>query len=195
VTWRIACLLCLAMLPQSTMAQEGNQRLGVAGTSGKQVCAALQAVAARVGERVAVVDPNPPQRVRWARLEPDATGACATWQSGADLPGRAFVLQLESAPGDDEGSIGIVVRGAKGIALEGAKAVVRIDGATALHFLGCTSSEGLHLSAWPSASISGHPFWHGYVYLGYDVEPTCSDAGMREAARARGRAVRAKTAP
>ena len=194
MTWRVACLLCLALLPQFAMAGAGNERLGVAGTSGKQVCAALQAAGAHAGERVAVVDPTPPQRVRWATLEPDATGACATWRSAADLPGRVFVLRLAAATGDDAGFIGIVVRGARGIALEGAKAVVRIDNATALHFLGCTSSEGLHLSAWPSASISGRPFWHGYVYLGYDVEPTCSDAGTRDAASVQGPAVRAGTA-
>ena len=179
---RLAWLACLAMLPQCAMAHGGGDRFGVAGSRGAQRCAALQAADAQAGERVAVVDPNPPQRVRWARLEPDATGACAAWQAAAaDLPGRVFVLRFAPATDDGAGSIGIVVRGAKRIALEHAKAVVRIDGATTLRFRSCTSSEGLHLSAWPSAKVAGWPSWHAYVYLGYDVEPTCTEVETRDA--------------
>jgi len=189
---RAACLWCLAMLSQFAMAQDGSERLGIAGTSGKQACVALKAADAHAGERVAVVDPDPPQRVRWATLERDATDACPAWQRRTDLPGRIFVLR--PAPGGGEGFIGIVVRGAKGIALRNTKAIVRIDGGTALRFRSCTSSEGLHLSAWPSAGVAGRASWHGYVYLGYDVEPTCTDAEMRDAASASTRAARAGTA-
>jgi hypothetical protein len=177
---RLVLLACLAMLPQFAVAHGGNERLGTAGAAGAQMCAALQADDARVGERVLVVDPNPPQRVRWATLELDATGTCAKWQAGADVPGRVFALR-SAAVTDDTGFIGIVVRGATRVSLQHAKAVVQIAGKPALRFRSCTSSEGLHLSAWPSAEPAGRPYWHAYAYLGYDVEPTCTDAEMRDA--------------
>jgi hypothetical protein len=189
-----AILALLLLAPTAALAHDGNEYFGVAGSTGTQMCAALQAADAHVGERVAVIDPNPPQRVRWATLEPDPTGACAAWQLGADLPGQVFVLRIAASTGEDAGFIGIVVRGAKDIAPDRAKVVVRIDGATVLHFLSCTSSEGLHLSAWHSPKISGRPFWHSYVYLGYDVEPTCSEAETRDAASAPDPAAREGTA-
>ena len=190
---RSAILAFLSLVPAVALAH-GNERLGVAGSAGTQMCAALQATDARAGERVAVVDPNPPQRVRWATLEPSATDACATWQRGADLPGRVFVLRFVPAMANEEGFVGIVVRGATSVAVRHEKVVARFAGGSTLHFLGCTSSEGLHLSAWPSASISGRPRWHRYVYLGYDVERTCSEAEMRDAASAPDPAARAGTA-
>ena len=178
---RVALLAFLAMLPRFATAHGGNEHLGIAGGPGAQMCAVLQAADAHVGERVVVVDPSLPQRVLRATLEPDATGACATWQDAADLPGRAFVLRFAPAMDDDAGFIGIVVRGAKRIALRHANAVVRVDGNTTLRFRSCTSSEGVHLSAWPSNRLEGRPFWHAYAYLGYDVDPACSEAETRDA--------------
>lgn len=40
----------------------------------------------------------------------------------------------------------------------------------------CTSSEGVHLTAWQGR----RRVWHTYVYLGYDVEPTCESAETRD---------------
>jgi hypothetical protein len=193
-----AILALLLLAPTAALAHDGNEHFGVAGSTGTQMCAALQAADAQEGERVAVIDPNPPQRVRWATLEHPETDACAAWQRGADLSGRVFVLRLAPVAGDGDGDgdgfIGIVVRGASGISVRHAKVVARIDRGTALRFRSCTSSEGLHLSAWPSPKISGRPFWHSYVYLGYDVEPTCSEAETRDAASAPDPAARAGTA-
>jgi hypothetical protein len=50
--------------------------------------------------------------------------------------------------------------------------VVRTEGApTPLRFRECASSEGLHLSAWRGNRRT----WHEYWYLGFDVEPNCSE--------------------
>ncbi len=40
----------------------------------------------------------------------------------------------------------------------------------------CASSEGLHLTLWDGAPLSGRRVWHRYFYLGYDVEPDCTEA-------------------
>jgi hypothetical protein len=40
----------------------------------------------------------------------------------------------------------------------------------------CTSSEGVHLTLWDGTPASGRREWHRYVYVGYDLDPTCSEA-------------------
>lgn len=49
------------------------------------------------------------------------------------------------------------------------------DGA-AEHFRMCSSSEGLHLTIWSGEPLVGTRRWHFYYFLGYDVEPNCSEA-------------------
>ena len=39
----------------------------------------------------------------------------------------------------------------------------------------CSSSEGLHYQVWTGQPLTGQPRWHWYVYLGYDVDPSCTD--------------------
>ncbi len=39
-------------------------------------------------------------------------------------------------------------------------------------FRACTSSESVHFLVWTGTQ----PRWHGAYYLGYDVEPSCTDA-------------------
>ncbi len=48
------------------------------------------------------------------------------------------------------------------------------------YFRQCTSSEGVHLTIWSGEPIKGIRRWHRYFYLGYDVEPSCSDADYSE---------------
>jgi hypothetical protein len=45
----------------------------------------------------------------------------------------------------------------------------------AVRFRVCTSIEGLHLTAWAGQPLKSKRIWHEYVYLGYDVEPSCSE--------------------
>lgn len=43
-------------------------------------------------------------------------------------------------------------------------------------FRACTSMEGVHLTVWTGAPLTGRRRWHYYHYLGYDVEPDCAPA-------------------
>lgn len=43
------------------------------------------------------------------------------------------------------------------------------------YFRQCTSSEGVHLTVWAGKPLTGKRLWHQYYYLGYDVEPNCSE--------------------
>ena len=42
----------------------------------------------------------------------------------------------------------------------------------------CTSAEGVHLTVWTGEPLRGTRIWHHYYYLGYDVEPTCTEADI-----------------
>jgi len=45
-----------------------------------------------------------------------------------------------------------------------------------VRFRDCASNEGLHATAWAGVPLASLRVWHAYYYLGYDVDPTCSEA-------------------
>jgi hypothetical protein len=47
-------------------------------------------------------------------------------------------------------------------------------------FRDCTTSEGVYFTIWTGAPLKGSRRWHQYLYLGYDVSPTCTDADTKE---------------
>ena len=47
---------------------------------------------------------------------------------------------------------------------------------TEAEFRVCSSQEGLHLTLWIGEQSQRKRFWHSYYYLGYDLEPDCTDA-------------------
>jgi hypothetical protein len=49
-----------------------------------------------------------------------------------------------------------------------------------LSFRSCTSTEGLHFSAWSGMRPKEQLVWQRYYYLGYDVEPTCVERDVKE---------------
>ena len=46
-------------------------------------------------------------------------------------------------------------------------------------FRACTSTEGVHMTVWSGAPLTGKRRWHYYHYLGYDVESDCSPTEMQ----------------
>ena len=49
-----------------------------------------------------------------------------------------------------------------------------------LNFRACTSTEGVHFSAWSGTLPKEKMVWRRYFYLGYDVEPTCAEREFEE---------------
>jgi len=56
----------------------------------------------------------------------------------------------------------------------------KLDSRGSVTFQACSSMEGLHFSAWTGGVLNEKKIWHRYYYLGYDVEPTCSDADFKD---------------
>ncbi len=63
------------------------------------------------------------------------------------------------------------------LVIKGGEITGDLDGdGTLEHFRECTSNEGVHFTVWTGTLLKGIRRWHRYFYLGYDVEPTCTEA-------------------
>ena len=95
-----------------------------------------------------------------------------------ELPYTAIVFAILDPPGPLVVRDGHVEADLDG---DGAKESFRV----------CNSAENVHFMAWTGSPGQGRPRWHGYYYVGYDMDPSCTDqdvAGMialekREASR------------
>lgn len=94
--------------------------------------------------------------------------------------GLAIAYRAEYAgkqPGD-RFAFGVVAPGTYSILPPGSDGSVRLRDAShaVVRLRECASSEGLHLTAWKGTER----LWHEYAYLGYDVDPTCTEEEWRE---------------
>lgn len=135
------------------------------------VCAA-GASGRATGERVTLVDPS--QHLRFA------SGALAG-ESGADCgdlgehdlstPHRQILVQDKTWP---RGSVLVAAVGSFEVRkAESGVELVGAAGAGSLHLKSCASLEGIHVTAWQGVPLASERLWHEYVYLGYELEPSC----------------------
>lgn len=140
------------------------------------LCLHHEGVALAAGTVVWLVQPDTPQSV--ARAVP-GTGVCGAWP---DLAEKALV-PLRPIAGALDGtrlSIAVVAPARKPVA-RGGRVEADLDGdGVPERFRACTSSEGVHLTIWSGQPLTGRLRWHRYVYLGYDVDPTCAAAETGE---------------
>jgi hypothetical protein len=149
--------------------------LGIAASDATEACVAFPDATGIHPQSVGLVIPERPQRVLAAALTVELQAACKALHS-ADLRGPYF--RLDANPGNmlSPGQLGIVLltppwttsvsRGR----VHARSKHVRSD----LQFRACTSTEGIHLTAWQGLPLQSGRTWHAYVYLGYDVEPSCT---------------------
>ena len=148
-------------------AAPASPRLGAALLgSDTTACAAFRGDPLRVGDHVFLFGIDPPS-VTDGWIAGPASKPCNT---ALDAP--AYLVRLRR-PLDDEPGPGIALfdPSARVEYVDG-EFVVRTEGAAApLQFRQCASNEGLHLTAWRGNRRT----WHEYWYLGFDVEPNCSE--------------------
>jgi hypothetical protein len=105
--------------------------------------------------------------------------ACPSERGGhaVDATLRERTILKGKAGAVDTIGVGVLSSG-EGVRLL-ANGSVDLDGdGKAERFASCTSSEGVHLTVWSGPIGESVRLWHSYVYLGYDTEPTCTEAEM-----------------
>jgi len=131
------------------------------------------------GDFVTVVRLGDEQAVYDAEI--DEAVAATDMEDGA----LAYTLKCTPEPADEEVFVGTgVVDPINGITIDTSKvASTRVASAPPgerLHFRTCTSGEGMHLTMWSGAPLTGERVWHRYHYLGYDVEADCDPKDFQE---------------
>jgi hypothetical protein len=104
-------------------------------------------------------------------------GACVgLWGSHGDVdylvaPSDGWVPAYDIGPGV------ALVGGPRVVAIDSAGTQADLDGDGSLEtFRACTSHEGIHLTLWLGEPLQSVRVWHGYFFLGYEVEPSCVPA-------------------
>jgi hypothetical protein len=130
------------------------------------------------GQTIHFVTASTPPIIGRARIVGRSTACAALF---ADSTGSAFY--------DAELVSGTLDEGMPALALASVTAPLAVsdtrfssdldgDGQTDT-FHWCTSAEGIHLTLWNGLPATGRREWHRYVYVGYDLDPTCTEAESR----------------
>ena len=131
------------------------------------------------GDPVTLVWLANPQSVSEARI---TARTAQEWKlGGAAAEGPSYDLELVTAGEEVGWAIAIPGRW-HGAHLEAGKVALDLDGDGQEEvFRDCASSEGAHLTVWSGRPPAGTRRWHRYVFLGYDVEPNCTEEEARDA--------------
>lgn len=145
-------------------------------------CLTIRNDALRENESIDLVSPNKQQTHITARIEKKLPQTCSR---NADIPADAsfFSIRLKQDEAKPTGPA-IAIAGFKGdFEVDGGEVRADLNGDGRLEsFRQCASAEGLHLTVWEGEPLKGRRLWHDYYYLGYDVEPGCTqnEYGQRE---------------
>jgi len=136
-------------------------------------CVAISSGSAAVGEYVSVLVLSEPPRAFQARIGATPASPC----DDSELTGTTFELVQIQGPLPEDPDIAIVVREtASQLKRIGEEKWAVVGSEPPRTFRRCASSEGLHFSAW----VGARRVWHEYYYLGYDVDPTCTEEETAE---------------
>jgi len=151
-----------------------QSRVGLATRAGKGLAFAVPDTALAAGALVTMIWLDEPQRVTRARVL--GRGDKPWTIAGSAVEGRTYELTPDSAAAHPHG-YAIAVTGDVGEAtIENGRARLDLDGdGQPETFRQCSSAEGLHLTVWSGEPLSGPQDWHRYVYLGMDLEVTCTE--------------------
>lgn len=127
------------------------------------------------GTLVTLVWLDEPQQVTHARVLGHHEQA---WEiANAPVEGTVYDLHSDD-PTPESGGYAIAIAGVIGEPeVDAGKVSIDLDGDGHREtFRQCASAEGLHFTIWSGPALESPQAWHRYLYLGMDLEPTCTDA-------------------
>jgi hypothetical protein len=124
------------------------------------------------GRAISLIVLDNPQRVVRARITGKLKSSCAALRE-ATVQGTLYGLNFRSGL-LEPGEFAIALPESWKVSVRNGKVIGSQNGQDAiLRFRACATAEGLHLTVWENQPLVGRRLWHQYVYLGYDLEPTC----------------------
>jgi len=153
-----------------------SERIGVVSTKAGEGCFEIQNSSIGADSQIRIVNLSGPQTTEMARLGVRAP-SCGSNRDAEDLNAYEVRFEKDARVGQTP-AIGIVNYFGE-IKKAGDLVSADLDGDGQLeYFHSCTSTEGIHFTAWKGKPLAGKLRWHQYHYLGYDVTPTCSEAEL-----------------
>jgi hypothetical protein len=146
-------------------------------SSGTFVCFTAADTTLLPDTRVTIVFTGHPQHSAIGRIRSREKLPCIP---GPPMPPPDSIQYVAEMPRDTSDRIGIPVVLLGSVAKpvqRGDTVTVEIEpGQPPIRFRFCASTEGLHATAWAGTPLASSRRWHAYYYLGYDVDPTCTEA-------------------
>ncbi len=158
-----------------------EKQLGVADTDQEgRACLTIENADVPDGALVHIVALREPQAHFIARVLKKAEKSCS--RNPETGPNDAFYFLRLPQGSSLESSIGVGIVGFEGqfsLSEGNVRADLNGDGQPN-SFRSCASSEGLHLTVWDGMPLKSPRRWHRYYYLGYDVEPDCTEKDYKD---------------
>jgi hypothetical protein len=159
--------------PPAPAAFDWDMRVGVANVLQDTTCMEIASASLAEGTPVVLVSPSEPQRTATATVAA-RVDACP----GDPINVASSYYRLASSDSLNVTRVYIALLepgGSPRLAGDTLFLDVDADGQEE-RFRECTSMEGLHLTIWTGTPLTGQRRWHTYYYLGYDLQPTCTEA-------------------
>lgn len=178
--WTSIALMAACQKPAPQAAFDYASRVGVAVQKSNRACLEIANARLQAGQRIPFVNSTQPQNVGEIEITGAASEACPSADHKVDgMAGYQFkVVKGEMEPAAPAfafpGFNGSFSKSATGVSSD-------LDGdGNDESFRSCLSTEGVHLTIWTGRPLEGQRRWHYYYYLGYDVEPNCTEAEIKE---------------
>ena len=150
-----------------------EDRLAIVVATSDKVCVSAKGTSFKPGKPVRLIDPG--AQKSWSAVVESGAEPCEPAVSDVAL--RAARVQIT---GDQPPPfIGMAIADPRQISFDVTDGAVAadIDGDGQREFFrSCTSVEGVHLTVWSGAPLTGQRRWHAYHYVGYDLVPSCTPA-------------------
>jgi hypothetical protein len=153
-------------------------RIGIAVATGSRTCLAIQNPAVQPGSPVTLVSPVSPQSFSTGTVSGPSPHPCPITQDVNPL-WTSYEITAPNGSGQKLMPLIAVIGNSSGFLTENLNVQADLDqnGKTEL-FRACGASDGVHLSVWRSAPLTGTLVWKGYYYESGNpgTLPTCTSA-------------------
>lgn len=146
-------------------------------SSGTYVCFSSKDTTLLVGTRATIVFTGFPQHSALGRIRSRGKLPCIPGPPMPPMDSMQYVAEMPRDTSDRVGILVVVLGPVPEPRQQGDTVTIAAEpGQPPIRFHVCASTEGLHASAWAGLPLASTRRWHAYYYLGYDVDPTCSEA-------------------